>query len=54
MQFKANQVVRTHGLLARVSSGPYTGYDGRFFYVLEAPEGHHIIRDEEEMSPVVE
>lgn len=54
MQFKVGQVVRTHGVLARVTSGPFWDYEDVYFYVLESPEGHHIIRNEGELAPVVE
>jgi len=52
--FKVKQVVRTYGLLARITAGPYSHPEEGVFYVLETPDGHHIIRDEDEMSPVEE
>ena len=54
MSFTPGQVIRTYGLLARTHSGPFRHPTEGVWYVLETPEGHFIVRDEEEMSPEVE
>lgn len=53
-KFKVGQEVRDYGNLLKVSAGPYSHPEEGTWYALETPEGRHVIRNEDELSPVVE